>query len=176
MWSSSGPTDSCWPGSPTGSTTAGSPSTPGAGLAVVVRAGHPWPQPPAGVHIGLDVSLHHTVVLGPLVVPGVTACIACAEQRAVRRWGEPAIPPTPAVTRHVAAVADLLAIQVELMVAGTSPLVNATIAWDLEHGTCDRQSVYKLVGCSTCDVAPATGRVTLPWLAAEPAGHVVRAS
>ena len=62
-----------------------------------------------------------------------------------RRWGEPAVPTTPAVTRRAAAVADLLAIQVELVAAGTSPLVNATIAWDLEHGTCERQSVYKLV-------------------------------
>ena len=138
-------------------------------LAVVVRAGRHWPQPPDRMHVGLDVSLHHTVVLGPLVVPGVTACLGCAEQRAVRRWGEPAVPTTPAVTRRAAAVADLLAIQVELVAAGTSPLVNATIAWDLEHGTCERQSVYKLVGCRACDVAPSTGRVTLPWLAGEPA-------
>lgn len=132
-------------------------------LAVVVRTDGHWPTPPPQVHLGLDLGLHHTVVLGPLVVPGATACTRCAEQRAARRWGEPSLPPVPAVTRHLGAIADLLAIQVELVAAGTSPLVNATIAWDLERGTTDRQSVFKMVGCPRCDHGPVPGRVELAW-------------
>ncbi|MET0457737.1 MAG: hypothetical protein ABW195_00710, partial [Ilumatobacteraceae bacterium] len=47
-----------------------------AGLVVVVRSGTDWPRPPAHrVHLGLDVTLHHTVLLGPLVVPGASACL-----------------------------------------------------------------------------------------------------
>ena len=66
------------------------------------------------------------------------------------------------MTQRPAVVAELLAVHVRLALAGRSPLVNATIAWDLEQGSCDRQSVFKVPGCATCDRSRATGRVTLP--------------
>jgi bacteriocin biosynthesis cyclodehydratase domain-containing protein len=169
---------------PGGSTTvvAGDPAvgarlddllTEGAGdLVVAVRTGAAWPDVPAErLHLGVDVALHHTVVLGPLVVPGVTACLACLDARVAHRWGRPTVPDRPAVQRRLAVVAALVDIQVGLVAAGTSPLVNATVAWNLETGEVDRQSLYKLAGCPRCSPAePAAGasagRVALPWVAA----------
>lgn len=116
-------------------------------------------------HLGVDLTLHHTVLLGPFVVPGVTACLGCLDQRSARRWGRPSVPPRPGIRQRPAVVAQLIAVQVGLAAAGRSPLVNATVAWDLEQGTTNRQSLYKLVGCTTCDVARPTGRVALAWAA-----------
>lgn len=139
----------------------------GDGPIVVVRDGSSGapgpPEAPAPLHLGLDVRAHHHVVIGPLVVPGVTTCLTCLDQRAVRRWPAPIVPARPAVTRWTAVIAALLAVQLELIAERRSPLVNATIAWDLERGTTDRQSVYRLIGCPTCDTAAAPGRVSLPW-------------
>lgn len=134
-------------------------------LRVVVRTGSaPWPVgAPPEPHLGVDLTLHHTVLIGPYVVPGASACLDCLDLRVARRWGRPAHPATPGVTRWPAAVAALVAVQVDLIVAGTSSLVNATIAWDLERGTTDRQSLYKMIGCPTCDRATRSGRVALPW-------------
>lgn len=138
-----------------------------AGMVVLVRTGAAWPStPPGRLHLGVDVSLHHTVVLGPLVVPGASACLACLDARAARRWSAPTVPAAPAVLRRLPVVAALLDVQLGLVAAGTSPLVNATVAWNLETGTTDRQSLYKLAGCTRCDTGPAGGRVTLPWGAA----------
>jgi hypothetical protein len=143
-------------------------------LVVAVRTGADWPELPdpadgAGgrLHLGVDLALHHTVVLGPLVLPGVTACLACLDARVAHRWGRAAVPDRPAVQRRLAVVAELVGVQVELAAAGTSPLLNATAAWNLETGEVDRQSLYKLAGCPGCGPAAApTGRVALPWVAA----------
>lgn len=143
--------------------------TEGAGdLVVAVRTGAGWPAVPEGLHLGVDLALHHTVVLGPLVVPGVTACLACLDARVAHRWGRPVVPDRPAVQRRLAVAAALVDVQLGLVAAGTSPLVNATVAWNLETGEVDRQSLYKLAGCRSCSPAetPAAGRVALPWVAA----------
>jgi bacteriocin biosynthesis cyclodehydratase domain-containing protein len=138
-----------------------------AGMLVLVRTGARWPTvPPGRLHLGVDLSLHHTVVLGPLVIPGASACLACLDARVARRWSAPTVPAEPAVRRRLPVVAALLDIQLALVAAGTSPLVNATIAWNLETGTTDRQSLYKLAGCPHCDTGPGDGRVALPWGAA----------
>ncbi|MDD9369879.1 MAG: hypothetical protein PV358_07195 [Acidimicrobiales bacterium] len=137
------------------------------GMLVLVRTGARWPAvPPRRLHLGVDLSLHHTVVLGPLVIPGASACLACLDARVARRWSAPTVPPEPAVRRRLPVVAALLDVQLALVAAGTSPLVNATVAWNLETGTTDRQSLYKLAGCPLCDTGPGDGRVALPWGAA----------
>jgi len=138
-------------------------------LVVAVRTGAGWPDVPDGLHLGVDLALHHTVVLGPLVVPGVTACLACLDARVAHRWGRPAVPDQPAVQRRLAIVAALVDVQVGLVASGTSPLVNATVAWNLETGDVDRQSLYKLAGCPRCapaEIPAGAGRVALPWVAA----------
>ena len=137
------------------------------GMLVLVRTGARWPEvPPGRLHLGVDLSLHHTVILGPLVIPGASACLACLDARVARRWSAPIVPPEPAVRRRLPAVAALLDVQLALVAARTSPLVNATVAWNLETGTTDRQSLYKLAGCPHCDTGPGDGRVALPWRAA----------
>jgi bacteriocin biosynthesis cyclodehydratase domain-containing protein len=134
-------------------------------LAVVLRTGDEWPPAPPVHHLGVDLTLHHTVLIGPLVLPGASACLRCLQARTDHLWPRAPAPPAPRITRFLGAVADLVAIQVELAVAGCSPLVNATIAWDLERGESERQRVHKLTGCSACGAPPAVGRVHLPWAA-----------
>lgn len=136
---------------------------PDAPLAVVLRTGDEWPTSPRVHHLGVDLTLHHTVLVGPFVLPGASACLRCLQARTDHLWPRAPVPPAPRVTRSLATVADLVAIQVELAVAGRSPLVNATIAFDLERGESDRQRVHKLTGCTGCGVSPTVGRVHLPW-------------
>ena len=137
------------------------------GAVLAVRTGTAWPEvPPGRLHLGVDLSLHHTVMLGPLVIPGASACLACLDARVSRRWPPSTVPAEPAVRRRLPVVAALLDVQLELIARGASPLVNATVSWNLETGTTDRQSLYKLAGCARCDTGPGDGRVALPWGAA----------
>lgn len=135
------------------------------GLVVAVRTGTAWPVVPHGrVHLGLDLALHHTIVLGPLVLPGASACLGCLDARMAYQWPQPVVPPRPAVQQYLPVAATLLRVQIEVLATtGSSPLVNATAAWDLERGTVDRQTLYKLVGCPNCDTAGSSGRVSLSW-------------
>lgn len=118
---------------------------------------------PRGPHMGVDVGNHHTLVLGPLVVPGISACLMCLETRMRRRWPLATVPAFPAVRSNPAVVAELVAIQIELFTQGRSPLINATIAWDLERGRVDRQTLLKVPGCPTCDQYEHSGKTGLPW-------------
>jgi hypothetical protein len=133
-------------------------------LAVVLRTSDDGPLPPPVHHLGVDLTLHHTVLIGPLVLPGASACLRCLRARTDHLWPRAPAPPAPRVTRFLGTVADLIAIQVELALASRSPLVNATIAWALERGVSDRQRIYKLTGCGGCGAPPSVGRVDLPWL------------
>jgi hypothetical protein len=133
-------------------------------LVVAVRTGAVWPSVPDGcLHLGLDVALHHTIALGPLVLPGASACLGCLDARMAHQWPVPAVPNRPAVQRSLAVAAALLRVQADLVASSASPLVNATITWDLERGITDRQSLYKQPGCARCDTGGANGRIVLPW-------------
>lgn len=137
------------------------------GVAVVVRTAPEWPAIPIERnHLGVDLTMDHTALFGPLVVPGATTCIGCMDSRTTRRWGRPPVAAEPAVQALLPVIASLLAVQLRLARAGTSPLVNATVSWDFEQGTTDHQKAYKLPGCPTCDPPPsggADGWVRLPW-------------
>lgn len=137
------------------------------GVAVVVRTAPEWPPIPIErTHLGVDLTMDHTALFGPLVVPGATTCIGCMDSRTARRWGRPTVAAEPGVQALLPVIASLLAVQLRLARAGTSPLVNATVAWDFEQGTIDHQKAYKLPGCPTCNPQPSggtDGRVRLPW-------------
>jgi hypothetical protein len=132
-------------------------------VSVLVRTRTGWPEPPAGPHLGIDYTMHHTVVLGPFVLPGLSSCTSCLDVRTARRW--PIIEPSPApnVARWQNVIAELLTIQLDLAFRNVSPLINATTAWDLERGTVDRQTLLKSPGCTYCDTGTSTGRISLPW-------------
>jgi bacteriocin biosynthesis cyclodehydratase domain-containing protein len=122
----------------------------GATLTVVVAESPVRPAAPIGTHLWVDATGHHTVVIGPLVIPGFTACDRCLDRRLARRWPPPAIPQQPKVASAPAVIAQLVSIQVELILAGTSRLANATIAWDLANGSCQRDDLLKVPGCDQC--------------------------
>lgn len=128
-------------------------------LVLMVRTNDTWPAPPAIPHLGVDCSLHHTVVIGPYVIPGRSACTSCLDTRMARRWAPTPAAPMPAVQGHLCVVAHLVAIQVELIARGTSPLVNATIAWDLERGSVSAETLLKMPGCALCDTVNPTGKL-----------------
>lgn len=133
------------------------------GFALVVRTGTEWPDAPGRHHLAIDCSNHHTLVLGPYVVPGLSSCIECLQTRLARRWEAVPAAPEPGVGRYLAVIAQLAAIQLELIERGSSPLVNATMTWDLETGDTERAPLLKVPGCPRCDLAVPSGRLQLPW-------------
>jgi bacteriocin biosynthesis cyclodehydratase domain-containing protein len=122
-------------------------------------------------HLVVDVAYHHTVSLGPLVVPGQTACASCLAGRISARWGDEPPPPEPAAARAVVAMA-IVAHEVAKVTAGTSRLVNRTVAVDLDTWRTVEQAVLRLPWCASCgrragDGRAGPGAIDLPWAAAE---------
>lgn len=140
--------------------------------------------PPTRLHLFVDVSHHRTLSIGPFVVPGETACVACLGNRVAHRWGDPGLPPLPrATTRHA-----LLAALILQAVAGatdlqdapggdTLPATGTMLLPFLEHAlslnlnslSSHRDRVFKLPGCPGCQamasVVPSPGKLVLPWQA-----------
>lgn len=103
-----------------------------------------------GPHLLLDMTGHHTLSLGPFVSPGLTSCIGCYGTRLQNRWGDDPGPDEPATNRWVNLAAELLAIQIERIASRTSPLVNATINWDLQAGATTRDHLLRAPDCPVC--------------------------
>ena len=122
-------------------------------------------SPPTGPHLLVDATGHHTVVLGPYVIPGFTACVECLALRSLRRWPKPVVSTAPQVARAPAVIAQLVAVQVLEIERFASQLVNATAAWDLSTGTCQRDDLLKVPNCSRCRSIESKPTVFLPWLA-----------
>ncbi|MFT7597769.1 MAG: hypothetical protein ACI8TP_000689 [Acidimicrobiales bacterium] len=133
-------------------------------LTLVVRRGPSWPTGGPGVHLGIDLSHHHTLVLGPLVVPGVTSCLDCLERHIERRWGSDDAPAEPAMLRWSSLVAELVTIQLELIGRGRSPLVNATASWNLSTAESERHDLLRAPDCGGPCRAPSVDKIHLPWL------------
>ncbi|SDG32296.1 bacteriocin biosynthesis cyclodehydratase domain-containing protein [Lentzea fradiae] len=112
-------------------------------------------------HLLLDLAYHHTAAIGPFVVPGSGACLACLAVRAGRRWGDPPPPPRPAVLRHEFPIS--LALQaVQNIRAGSLALLDTVVTVNLDEFTTTRESVLPAAGCEICPTVEV-GRVTLPW-------------
>lgn len=133
-------------------------------LTLVVRTETNWPGSPPGVHLAVDLTHHHTLVLGPLVVPGATSCLMCLQRQTVRRWGRDQVPTKPEITRWPELTAELIMVQLELAKRGESPLVNATIAWDLAAGTTEREDLLRSPECGGQCRSPVVDSIRLPWL------------
>lgn len=112
-------------------------------------------------HLLLDLAYHHTAAIGPFVVPGTGACLACLAVRAGRRWGDPPPPPQPGALAHDFPLS--LALQaIQNIRNGSLALLDTVVTVNLDEFTTTRESVLPAAGCEICPALPV-GRVTLPW-------------
>lgn len=130
-------------------------------LTVIVRGENGWPSATTP-HLAVDARYHHTIVIGPYVIPGRSTCTTCLDGRIKRRWGRLPDPVEPAASTRPVLLAELLTIQLDLIQQGISPLINATISWDLEQGRTEHTTVLKVPGCAVCETSRPDGRLELP--------------
>jgi bacteriocin biosynthesis cyclodehydratase domain-containing protein len=112
-------------------------------------------------HLLLDLAYHHTAAIGPFVVPGAGACLACLAVRTGRRWGDPPPPPRPGAMSFDFPIS--LALQaVQNIRNGSLALLDAVVTVNLDEFTTTRESVLPAADCEICPKVEV-GRVTLPW-------------
>lgn len=146
-------------------------------LLVLVRHGLGWEQAltryraqmPAQPHLLLDLSYHHTLALGPYVVPGQSACVYCLGNRVLRRWGDAAVPVMPAVAAQPARIAALVAPlldQPQLLLG----YLERSVWLDLHRLHGERDRVLRLPWCPACQSGEAVlpAPLSLPWDAGRP--------
>jgi bacteriocin biosynthesis cyclodehydratase domain-containing protein len=127
-----------------------------ADLLIFVRTGgrlvetYPDGMLPATPHVLIDAAYHHTFSIGPLVVPGDTACLACLAGRIGYLWGDPPAPERPAIQRHLTLLAEIAALEIERIAGGDLGLAGQTVAYDFERRCVITGSVYKLPWCPVC--------------------------
>lgn len=146
-----------------------------AGLLVVVRTDADWRHAleaygalrPRTPHLFVDAAYHHTLGVGPYVVPGQTACVACLGNRVVHRWGDPPAPPRPAVNGLPRTTAALLA-PILAAPAALAAFIEHGASLNLQTLASTRDKVFQLPWCPVCglDRGQAPARLDLPWLAA----------
>ena len=113
-----------------------------------------------GVEFGGDA-----LALGPFVVGGHTACIGCLAGRVSQRWGDPLPPEQPRAAGPIGAriAAGMIMQQLVLATAGRLPLINATVAVDLDSLESTRSPCLRSASCPHCAPIVTDGRITLPW-------------
>ena len=105
------------------------------------------------VHLYADISFHHTVSLGPLVIPHETPCIGCLYGRLQERWGDHRPAPQPAAASQFGqVVAALLATEAKRCLTGDTSLVGRTVAWDLEQRRVVSERLLTVPICSYCQI------------------------
>lgn len=109
-------------------------------------------------HLLLDLAYHHSMAIGPLVVPGASACLGCMALRIARRWGDR--PPCGHVDPGLPAA--LAAHAVRRIAAGSLALLDRVVTYDLDELTTTAENVLPSVGCLICPQV-TVGRVVLPW-------------
>lgn len=135
---------------------AGLEGAPGAALTLVLRTSGALAAVAqvaadlSGPYLFVDAAYHHTVSLGPLVLPGQTACLSCLAGRVASGWGDPEPPPEPGATKGVPVVAALVAHEVAKAAAGDNHLVSRTVALDLATWRVVEETVLWLPWCGLC--------------------------
>jgi hypothetical protein len=111
---------------------------------------------PAVPHLLVDAAYHHTVSLGPLVVPGDTSCLSCLVMRVSTAWGDEPPPPRPAATRRPELLAAVVAAEIDKVAGGDTGLVNRTVALNLTTWRTTEGTLLKAPWCPACGrVEPA---------------------
>lgn len=118
------------------------------------------------VHLFVDLAAHHTVSIGPLVMPGHSACVGCLASRVAWRWGDPQPPTLPgaADSSAGAVVAGLVHRQLELFATGRYELVDRTVSIDLATLVSTSSPCLRTARCRLCADVHTDGRLNLPWL------------
>lgn len=114
-------------------------------------------------HVFCDLAFHHTIGLGPHVVPGDTACLGCLVARVGVRWGDPEPPVAPAALRDAGLAARLA---LRALAGEHASLVNAAVSFDLATLVSRREALWRSPACAVCSDWPASatdGRIALPW-------------
>lgn len=126
------------------------------------------PQVP---HLFVDLAYHHTLSIGPFVVPGETACLGCFANRVAHRWGDPPLPRRPAANEEIdVAVAVLRRALLAEDASPRAPLAFVERVTSLDLGTLRSQSsrLFQLPDCPTCGPANTDAQpLPLPWLGAD---------
>lgn len=120
-------------------------------------------------HLLLDLAMHHTLALGPLVFAGQTACLACLVSRVSHAWGDAQPPPRPRMADHPGLTAGLVALAIDgILLREDRALVNRTVAYDFATFTAQPSSLYRLPMCPVCGAAAGAepGSLALPWAVA----------
>lgn len=153
---------------------AGDHDGTGCDIEIVVRTSATMIDTAARAAVGLaadrlqllcDLASARTIALGPLVVPGHTACIGCLAGRVSQRWGDPQPPARPGATGPVGVrvAAGLIMQQLTDAVSGRCRLIDATVALDLESLRSQRSPCLRSAACPHCAPIVTDGRVALPW-------------
>ena len=112
-------------------------------------------------HLFVDMSFHHTVSIGPLVIPYETPCVTCLQGRLRERWGEREPVADPEVTRRYPdLVAALLASEVRRCLEGDTSLVGWTVAWNLADRSILREKLLTVPLCDYCRGIDLPGSIT----------------
>ena len=128
---------------------------------------YPGGEREAAPHLLLDLAYQHTMSLGPLVLAGETACLACLAGRVNHFWGDPEPPLRPSILRAAPLAAALAVHELERIVEGDYTLAGATFAYDLESRRTIAGAVYRLPWCPVCgDGGESAGSAELPWASA----------
>lgn len=114
-------------------------------------------------HVLCDIAFHHSVVLGPHVVPGDTACLGCLAGRVGMRWGDPEPPDSPRAMADAPLAARLVRRWLANQRDGGAGLVNATVTFDLLSFASRREPLWRSSACTVCADWPDDGRLPLPW-------------
>ena len=130
-------------------------------LVVVVRSGGSYDDlleatEPIGrrPHLLIDATFHHTVCVGPVIVPGITPCIGCLVSRLRSRWGESAVAPEPMAATNASLVAGLALTGVHQWFDRTSALCARSVRLDLKDWSFTSDVFLQFPGCVRCRNSP----------------------
>jgi bacteriocin biosynthesis cyclodehydratase domain-containing protein len=102
-------------------------------------------------HLYIDIAYHHTLSLGPLVLPGETACVSCLYGRLRERWGEHDPAPSPGVVSDYPGIVEALVThELGRIAAGDTSLVRRTVSWNLLARTSTSEILLGVAECPVC--------------------------
>lgn len=117
-------------------------------------------------HLLVDMGFHHTVSIGPLVLPGQTACLACLQGRLTNRWGDNPPPSEPAMLNYIGFARELLNVELAKLINDKDySLVQKTVVYDLNERQVQVNPLYKVPLCPICanNSLDISGMIALPW-------------